>query len=64
MSRRESLLGRLLRGAVGLVLVVVVCVVALRWVYELVRPYLWLVVVVGVLVAVTWLWRCVSGWRL
>lgn len=64
MNRRESLLGRLLRKAVGLVVVVVCCVLALRWVYELVRPYLWLVVLVGVVVAATWVWRCVSGWRL
>jgi hypothetical protein len=62
--RRESLLATALRELIALVLVVVACLAALHWVYERVRPFLWLVVVIGVLVAATWLWRRVASWRL
>jgi hypothetical protein len=48
---------------VGLVLVIVACVVALHWAYELLRSMLWLIVLIGVLVGAAWVWRQVSGWR-
>lgn len=64
LMRRSSLLGELLRSVVGLLVVVVCCVAALHWVYEQMRPFLWLVPVIVVLVAAMWVWRRFYGWRL
>lgn len=59
--RRESLLTGLVRSLVGLVLAVVLVAVALHWAYELLRPLLWLVVVISLVVVAVAAWRRWSG---
>jgi hypothetical protein len=53
MHYRSSLAGSLLTAVV----VVVGCIVALRWAYDLLLPMLWLVPVICVLVAAVFIWR-------
>ena len=55
--KRESLLGRLARDGIVLVLVVVACVAALHWVYMQLRAMWWLVLLLAVLVAAVGVWR-------
>lgn len=50
---RRSLLG----SFIGLVVVVVAGVAALHWAYQQLRAMWWLVLPIGLVVAVTYVWR-------